>query len=185
MSFYVKYLQEISTKIQAVDEAMLSQVSAMLRETQQRKTKVIIAGNGGSAAIASHVAVDLTKTVGVRAINFNEADLITCLANDFGYEQWVAKALEHYADAGDLVILISSSGRSANIVNGAAKAKEMGLDVVTFSGFDKNNALRKSGTVNFWVDSRDYNVVEMTHHVWLLAAADQLVHNDIKEKVKA
>ena len=96
-------------------------------------------GNGGSAAISSHVSVDLTKVVGVKAINFNEADLLTCLSNDYGYERWVEKALEFYSNKGDLVILISSSGSSKNIVLGAKKAKQLGLQLVTFTGFNFKN----------------------------------------------
>ena len=97
--------------------------------------KIIIAGNGGSAALASHVAVDFTKAACVRAINFNEADLITCYANDYGYEHWLSQAFLSYADQGDLAILVSSSGRSANILNAAKTAREMGLTLATFSGF--------------------------------------------------
>ena len=137
--------------------------------------KVIIAGNGGSAAMASHVAVDFTKAAGMRAINFNEADLITCFANDYGYEHWVAKALEAYADPGDLVILISSSGKSANMLNGTRQAKAMDLSLVTVSGFSADNPIRKLGDLNLWVDSTAYNIVEMTHHVWLLAIVDYLI----------
>ena len=180
MSFYKGYLEQMACKIKDVDEQLLKKASDLVKKTKENRAKVIIIGNGGSAAIASHVAVDLTKAIGVRAINFNEADLITCLANDFGYEHWVAKALEYYADQGDLVVLISSSGRSLNILNGADKAVQMGLNVITLSGFDKNNALRQKGKINFWVESNDYNVVEMTHHIWLLAIADQLI-NTVKE----
>ncbi|MDZ4341098.1 MAG: SIS domain-containing protein, partial [Candidatus Binatia bacterium] len=128
-----------------------------------------------SAAMASHVAVDLTKAAGVRAINFNEADLLTCLANDYGYEHWVEKALDFYADEGDLVILISSSGKSPNIVNGARRAHELKLRVITLSGFSPDNPLRALGEVNLWADSMAYNIVEMTHHIWLLALVDKLV----------
>ena len=174
MNFYSRYLQVIADKIKDIDVSLLGKASAFVNQARQRKAKVIIAGNGGSAAIASHVAVDLTKTIGVRAVNFNEADLLTCLANDFGYEHWVAKALEFYADKGDLVILVSSSGRSANMINGAAMARRMGLPLMTFSGFYPDNPLRRVGDINFWVDSRDYNTVEMTHHIWLLAIADKL-----------
>jgi D-sedoheptulose 7-phosphate isomerase len=98
--------------------------------------------------------------------------MITCFANDYGYERWVEKALAFYADEGDLVILISSSGKSPNIVNGARYAKGEGLRMVTFSGFATDNPLRGSGDLNFWVDSRAYNIVEMTHQIWLLAACD-------------
>ena len=147
----------------------------LFEEAQLRGSKVIIAGNGGSAAIASHCSVDLTKSAGIRCVNFNEADLITCLANDYGYEQWVAKAFQFYAEEGDLAILISSSGRSLNIINGTRKAKEIGLDVITLSGFLKDNPLRNLGDLNLWVSSNTYNVVEMTHHVWLVAIIDYLI----------
>ena len=93
--------------------------------------------------MSSHVSVDFTKVGGVRTINFNEADLITCFANDYGYENWVSKALEFYGDDGDLVILISSSGTSKNIVNAAKNAKRLNMNVVTFSGFEENNPLKK------------------------------------------
>ena len=97
----------------------------MVCATHKAGKKVIIAGNGGSAAMASHVAVDFTKAANIRAINFNEADLITCFANDYGYENWVGKALEAYADPGDLVILISSSGKSQNISNLLGKSSTL------------------------------------------------------------
>ena len=125
--------------------------------------------------MASHVAVDFTKASGIRAVNFNEADLITCFANDYGYEHWVEEALNAYADRGDLVILISSSGKSPNIVNGAKKSKNMGLSLITVSGFLRQNPLRKMGDLNLWIDSSDYNIVEMTHHVWLVAIIDYLI----------
>ncbi len=175
MSFFVKYLQEMSDCILKADEKLLLKASDGIKQASGQNGKVIIVGNGGSAAIASHVSVDLTKAAGIRSVNFNEADLITCLANDFGYEHWVAKALEYYADSKDLIILISSSGRSANMINGADQANKMGLNLITFSGFERDNALRSRGKINFWVDSRDYNMVEMTHHVWLLAIADKII----------
>ena len=102
---------------------------------------MIIAGNGGSAAMASHVCVDFTKQGGIRSVNFNEADLITCFANDYGYEHWVAKAIEFYGNKGDLAILISSSGNSKNMINGAQTANNLGIDVVTFTGFNIDNPL--------------------------------------------
>ena len=135
----------------------------------------IVVGNGGSAAMASHVAVDFTKAASMRAITFNEADLLTCFANDYGYEQWVVEALNFYADPGDVVILISSSGTSKNIVNGASRAKELDLKTITLSGFSKENDLVTKGDVNFWIGSNSYNIVEMTHHVWLVAIIDYLI----------
>ena len=155
--------------------SQLLRLKGLFEETQSRGNKVIIAGNGGSAAISSHCSVDLTKSAGIRCINFNEADLITCLANDYGYEKWLAKALELYSDDGDLVVLISSSGSSPNMVEAGRYANAKGLSLVTFTGFDAGNPLKALGSLNFWVDSRAYNLVEMTHHMWLLSVCDLIV----------
>ncbi len=171
---FKEYFRKMADAVVEVDEELLGRVVSMLRAIVPIGGKVILAGNGASAAIASHVAVDLTKTSGVRAINFNEADLITCFANDYGYEHWVEKALDFYADPKDVVILISSSGMSPNIVNAALRAKSQGLPVITFSGFRENNELRKLGDVNFWVDSSEYNIVETIHQAWLLAVVDKI-----------
>ena len=173
--YFSQYFETIFQGLKSINSVQLEKASAMVLEAHQSGKKIIIVGNGGSAAMASHVAVDLTKAAGIRAINFNEADLITCFANDYGYERWVEKALEAYADPGDLAILISSSGNSSNMLNGAEKAKAMGLSLVTVSGFSADNPIRKLGDLNLWVDSSEYNIVEMTHHVWLVAIIDYLI----------
>jgi len=174
MTFFHDYFEDISAGIRDGDPVQLELLCQLFRAVNGCGRKVILVGNGGSAAMASHVAVDLTKTAGIRAVTFNEADLLTCFANDYGYPLWVEKALEFYADPGDAAVLISSSGRSPNIINGATAARARGLHVVTFSGFDADNPLRSLGELNFWVNSRSYNVVEMAHHVWLVAAVDRL-----------
>ena len=155
-------------------EAM-ARLKALFQECSGRGRKVVFAGNGGSAAIASHCAVDFTKNAGIRSVNFNEADLITCFANDYGYEHWVKKALEFYADSGDVAVLISSSGKSPNMVEAGHFARQKGLPLVTLTGFEANNPLKALGGINFWVDSRAYNVIEMTHQIWLLAVCDLIV----------
>jgi D-sedoheptulose 7-phosphate isomerase len=170
--FFKEYFKSISQTVSSIDPERLIEVSKLVKVASSKSKKIILVGNGGSAAMASHVAVDFTKAAGVRAVNFNEADLITCFANDYGYENWVAEALKAYADSGDLVILISSSGRSPNIINGALQAKKMGLRVVTLSGFDSDNPLRKFGDIELWADSSEYNVVEMSHHIWLVSIVD-------------
>ena len=173
--YFSKYFETVGQKLNSIDSAQLEKAASMVWTAFRAGKKLIVVGNGGSAAMASHVAVDFTKAAGIRAINFNEADLITCFANDYGYEYWVAKALEAYADPGDLAILISSSGKSLNIVKGAEKAKSMGLNLITFSGFLSDNPLLKLGDLNLWVNSSEYNIVEMTHHVWLVAIVDYLI----------
>ena len=119
--------------MESVNYADLTKASAAIKAVSKAGNKLIIAGNGGSAAIASHVAVDFTKAAGIRAVNFNEADLLTCFTNDYGYERVFEKVVEFYGDASDLLILISSSGSSQNVLNAAKRAIELEMDVITFS----------------------------------------------------
>ena len=173
--FFEKFNLLLTKAINSIDNKQLVDTAEILKEVKSSGKKIIVVGNGGSAAMASHVAVDFIKAGGIRAINFNEADLITCLANDYGHENWMSKAIEFYADPNDLVILISSSGKSPNILNAAIQSKNMGLTLVTLSGFEQENPLRQLGDINLWVDSKSYNIVEMTHHIWLLAVLDYLI----------
>jgi len=151
-------------------------VKADLIRASRGGRKIIMVGNGGSAAVASHVAVDLTKNAGIRAVNFNEPDLITCFANDYGYERWIEQAIERYGDPGDILIAVSSSGRSPNILNACRAARRRGFaSVITLSGFSPDNPLRTLGDQNFWVESHAYNLVEVTHLFWLLALVDLII----------
>jgi D-sedoheptulose 7-phosphate isomerase len=154
----------------------LMQVKDALVKASENGKKVIIVGNGGSAAMASHISVDLTKNAGIRSINFNEPDLITCFANDYGYEHWLEKAVEFYGDKGDVFIGISSSGSSENILNGCRAAREKKFSkVITFSGMNSENILRKLGDINLWVNSKAYNHIENIHQFWLLAIVDVII----------
>jgi len=146
----------------------------LLLDIRARGARVFLAGNGASASIASHAAVDLVKTAAIQAHDFNEANLITALANDHGYEHWIARALELRASPGDAAVLVSSSGRSPNILAAARRARELGLRVVAFSGFSPDNPLRTLADIEFHVDSNEYNIVECTHMVWLMATVDFL-----------
>ena len=175
MIFFENYFSEISKSIKSANFNDLEKASKIVNEASSNNKKIIIVGNGGSAAISSHVAVDFTKAAGIRAINFNEADLITCFANDYGYENWVSEALKSYSDFGDVIVLISSSGESMNIINAANTARDMKNKILTFSGFSSSNPLRSLGDVNFWIDSRSYNYIEMTHHIWLVAICDYII----------
>ena len=175
LNYFSNYFDHLHNRLQTANTEDLRQAAQLALAANQQKRKIICVGNGGSAAMASHVTVDFTKAAGMRAINFNEADLLTCFANDYGYENWVARAFEFYADEGDLVIMISSSGQSSNMLNGAKQAREMGLSILTLSGFRSDNPLRTMGDVNLWVDSTAYNTVQMTHQVWLLAIIDYLI----------
>ena len=124
---------------------------------------VLFVGNGGSAGIASHLAIDFSKNGGMRAMAFNDPSALTCLGNDLGYENVFAKQIEFHGRPGDLLIGISSSGRSPNILNAVKMARSRDIKVVTFSGFTPDNALRGVGDVNFFVASKEYGFVEVAH----------------------
>ena len=175
--YFNDYFSLIDEKSKSVDYKVLVTASELADKANKDGGKIIIVGNGGSAAIASHVSIDFTKAAGMRSISFNESSLITCFSNDYGYENWVARALEFYADKNDMVFLISSSGTSKNITNGARQAKEMGLSTVTLSGLSSENELRTLGDVNLWIDSTQYNVVEIVHQTWILSIIDYLINN--------
>lgn len=135
----------------------------MVRTAQAAGRKVIMVGNGGSAGIASHQAVDYWKNGGVRAVAFNDASLLTCIGNDLGFENLFAAPIQQFADAGDLVFAISSSGSSPNILNAAKASRTAGCGLVTFSGFDPANPLRGQGDIDFHVASHSYGLVEILH----------------------
>jgi len=176
--FIKSYLEDFSTLVKPSDQIIVKITDAKnaLVNAQKNKGKIMIFGNGGSSAIASHVSVDLTKSANVRAVNFNEADLITCFSNDYGYERWVEKAIDFYADDKDVLILISSSGKSINMINACKAARNKKISkIITFTGHDKNNPLSKLGDINFWINSKAYNFVENIHQVWLLTIVDLII----------
>ena len=141
----------------------VNQVMADARRAHTAGNKLIFVGNGGSAAIASHMATDYSKNGNIRAIALNDSSMLTCLGNDLGYDQIFAKQIELYAHRGDLLIAISSSGRSPNILNAVRAARAAECKVVTFSGFGAENQLRRLGDINFYIASDRYGFVEIGH----------------------
>ncbi len=176
--FVNKYLEDFSSIVKP-NEKIVEKIIAtkdVLLQLRDSGGKLMIFGNGGSAAIASHVSVDLTKNARIRSVNFNEADLITCFSNDYGYEKWVEKAVDFYADKNDVLVLISSSGKSLNMINACKAAKNKKISkIITFTGHEQNNPLSKLGDINFWIDSKAYNFVENIHQIWLLTIVDLII----------
>jgi len=133
-----------------------------------------VIGNGGSAGIASHFSTDLLKTLKLPAATFSDSNILTCFANDYGYEKVFSSPLEVMLNEGDLLVAISSSGRSINILNGCRAAKEMGAQVITLSGFSPDNPLRQMGDLNFWINAEDYGLIETAHFFLLHTIIDSL-----------
>ena len=175
--FLKKYLTDFSNLIKPTKEILdqLLKVRDIFLQTSKKKGKILIFGNGGSSAIASHVSVDLTKNAKIRTVNFNEADLITCFSNDYGYEKWIEKAVDFYADKNDTLVLISSSGKSKNMINACKAAKRKKIKVISLTGHSKNNPLSKITNLSLWINSKAYNFIENTHQIWLLTICDLII----------
>ena len=118
------------------------------------------------------MAIDYLKNGGVPAMAFNDGPSLTCLANDLGYDQVFAHQISMHGHKGDLLVSISSSGKSANIIKAVEKGRERGCTVVTMSGFDAGNPLRTMGDFNFYVPSHEYGFVEISHLVLCHAILD-------------
>lgn len=153
------------------DEA-INAVIVLIRQQSAIGKKVIIVGNGGSASIASHAAIDFFNNGGIRALTFNDAALLTCISNDYGYPQVFARPISCFADEGDVLIAISSSGKSENILNAVKAAADLKMRVITLSGFESSNPLRRLGEYNFYVASHSYGYVEVAHQLILHTVSD-------------
>lgn len=134
-------------------------------DVKQAGGKMIWVGNGGSAAIASHSAADYFRTGDIKTQCFSDAALLTCMSNDFGYADVFSRSIALYAESRDVLVAISSSGKSINILNAVRAAREKNCKVVTLSGFDSENPLRKNGDINFYVPCTEYGYVELAHGV--------------------
>jgi D-sedoheptulose 7-phosphate isomerase len=177
-NFFKKRHSEIIKHFNEIGVNKLYQFKDLIIKTKKLGGKVIICGNGGSSATASHFSVDLSLNAKIKSINFNESDMITCFANDFGYKNWLKKALEIYSDPKDLLILLSCSGNSMNLVNANLFAKKSGLKVVTLTGCKKKNKLNNSrNDLNIWINSSKYNVIEIIHHAILLNLIDSIIED--------
>ena len=148
----------------------------LLHATGESGRSIYVVGNGGSAGVASHAVTDFFNAASLKAVTLHESSLLTCMANDYGYDNAFARMLSQMLQPGDIVIAISSSGQSMNIRNAARQAVENGAVVVTLSGFKHNNPLRSLGELNFWLDSEDYGMVEIGHQFILHNVSDRLQH---------
>ena len=175
-----KYFNDFHATMQAClkDPAhcrALKQSVALLKKTGRGGKKIILAGNGGSSAIAEHMAIDLTKNAGLRAMAISGTPTLTTFANDFGYDKVYQKGIEAFGDAGDVLIAISSGGTSRNILNAVAAARAKKMKVITFSGFSADNPLRKTGDINLWVGSRAFGHVELAHNLLIHYINDAII----------
>jgi phosphoheptose isomerase len=134
-------------------------------------------GNGASASLASHFAADLAKNGHIHTQVFSDPVLVTAVSNDCGFHEVFAEPLARMGNAGDMLVVISSSGRSGNVIRAARKAREIGMTVVTVSAMDPANPLRSMGDLNAYVPAAEYGHAETCHaavlHYWM----DRMAHS--------
>ena len=177
---YLQTLSDLLLNVEVTDargtliglDGGVEQAVELLMAARAFKRKVMLVGNGGSAAIVSHVHNDLSKTLGIRALVFNETPLLTALANDSSYAHVFERPVESWAEAGDVLVAVSSSGASESILRAAKAASDRECELITLSGFRADNALRTRGRVNFYVASGVYGLVETAHAALLHCITD-------------
>jgi len=145
------------------------------RRTQSSGCTQFLCGNGASAAFANHMALDWTKNGKVRALAFSDSALLTAIGNDIGGDEVFSYPLRLYGHKDDILVTISSSGNSPNILQAIDTAEELGLRVITFSGLRPDNRCRGRGELNFFVPAKTYGIVECSHQVLLHAWLDRFM----------
>ena len=154
-------------------EAGMLLAMQQLQGALHRKSSVFIVGNGGSAAVASHAQIDFLNVAKLKAQVIHEPSVLTCMTNDYGYDNAYAKILKTLLMPDDILIAISSSGKSKNICNAVAAAHSAGAIVITLTGFLPDNPLRQLGNLNYWLDSDDYGFIEIGHQFVLHNLSDR------------
>ena len=175
-----KFLDDYYSRYQKIlfdsrDDNSILKLRDAIHKTHLNKGKLIFIGNGASASLASHAATDFTKQAKIPSIAFNDHNLITALSNDYGYQNWVAKAIEFYSGPNDMVIFISVSGESSNLIKGINFAKKNSLSTASLTGASKTNSLKKESEYSLWVNSKAYNIVESIHTIWITLIIDLFV----------
>jgi len=140
----------------------------------KKNNKIIIYGNGGSASNAIHFCTDITKILNKKSITFDNANLITCYSNDYGFDNFVKQSINSHFIKNDIVILISSSGESQNIIEAAKFCIKKKIKLITLSAFNFNNKLKRlnKNGINFYINTRSYNISEISHLIILLLSID-------------
>ena len=170
--YFKNYNKSLFDLLNDLDTELIDESVSLINNCKNNNGKIYIVGNGGSSSIASHISVDFAKVANVPSATFNNANLITCFANDYGHDNWVSQAIRSYTQKNDMLILISSSGTSKNIVNAAKYCNANNIPLITFTGFKNDNSLSQLGNVNIHVNSDNYNYIEMSHHIILVAIVD-------------
>ncbi len=180
---YFREIAELSQQFACSDvhgtsigfDAGIEEFARLSVACRDRGGKVYFFGNGGSSGIASHMAADFTKNGRIPGLTFTDNSLLTCISNDLGYENVFSEPFSIIGRPEDMVVAVSSSGKSANILNGVQTALKMGCEAVSLSGFEPGNPLRGMGDLRFYVPSKSYGYVEILHQAIIHCALDLIM----------
>ena len=174
-NFFKSYFKNIADLLNKLDIENIEKLESIITNVKKKKAKILIFGNGANMSLSSHFATDMTKNAKIKTNSFGDANLITCFSNDYGFDNWIKKTIKYYAIKKDLVILLSASGKSKNILNAAKFCKKNKINCVSIHGFDKQSILSKVCKVNIWINSKSYNLIEVVQTSILLALVDKKI----------
>lgn len=170
--YWVIYKEKLFSD--SLNESLISIKNEILR-INKNGGRLFFFGNGASASLSSHAALDFSKQANIESLAMNDHNIITALSNDYGYSSWVEKSIQYYAKSNDLIFFISVSGESENLINGMNYAKKIGMKTVSFTGCDTNNYLKSNSDKSLWVDCYAYNIVESIHTIYITALIDLII----------
>ena len=186
MEFIQEYISTLQLTMDQLPRQAIADVIDLLQQGRRKGSQVFILGNGGSASTASHFACDLSKNTRqdglphFRVIGLTDnMAMFSALANDEGYENVFSEQLASLVRPGDIVIAISASGNSKNVINAAEAAHQYEAIVVGFTGFD-GGRLRQLANINIHVNS---NIIEHIEDIHLML--EHLIVKTIKEQVQS
>lgn len=172
----VSYLQVFQQVLEdEKTERFFQEALALLEKGPGR---IFFIGNGGSQAICSHMMEDFAKIGRFPTSSFSDPSLISCFANDYGYEEAMKEWLRIECDKNDLLVAISSSGTSKNILNGVEMARKNGARIIALSGFEEGNPLSQKGDLSLHVPSKEFGIVECLHQTVLHILLDRYAGQD-------
>ena len=174
-NFFWSYFKNIANILRELDIKNIQKLESLITLVKKKKAKILVFGNGANMSLSSHFATDMTKNAKIKTHSFGDANLITCFSNDYGFDNWIKKTIQYYALKKDLVILLSASGKSKNIINAARFCKKNKINCVSIHGFNKKSTLSKVCKINIWINSKSYNLIEIVQTTILLSLVDKKI----------
>lgn len=165
------------TKCESYEEGIQLLIDTFTRY-KEKKAQLFFIGNGGSSAIASHMTADFMKNGGMNTYSLYDNAVTTCMGNDYGYEYIFSRPLNFLVREGDLLVAVSSSGNSRNIISAIETAHRKRATVITFTGFEANNQAKQMGDLNVYVPCNRYGIVESIHNLVLQQVVDLIMERD-------